>query len=66
MFKFCWHRFEDKVTQRTVNLYFGFAGSELPGIRITQACKKCGKVRYMSLNLMMPNKYLYMEEVWKK
>ena len=61
MFGFCWHKFEDKETQMTKNVYFGAC----PGIRIKQICKKCGKVNYVSLNIAMPNKYLYTEHLWK-
>ena len=61
----CWHKYEDKETQRTKNICFGFAGAEMPGYRIKQVCKKCGKIRYMKLNMMMPDKYLYMENIWK-
>ena len=50
----------------TKNICFGFAGTEMPGMRVKQVCKKCGKVRYISLNITMPNKYLYREEIWRK
>lgn len=66
MFKFCWHKFEDKEVHITKNICFGFAGAMVPGMRVKQVCKKCDKVRYISLNISMPNKYLYKEGLWKK
>ena len=59
----CWHKFEEKEIQRTKNMCFGYAGCELPGVRVKLVCKKCGEVKYESLNLTMPNKYLYMNEI---
>ncbi len=58
------HKYKDKITQRTKNAYFGF-GQGLPGMRVKQECFFCGKQRYISLNLMMPNKLLYDEKLWK-
>ena len=66
MFKVCWHRFKDKKIERTKNMYFGFGGCELPGLRVKQVCEKCEKPRYVRLNIMMPMKYLYEESIWRK
>jgi len=63
--RICWHKYEDIKTQITKRACFGFAGTEMPGYRVTQVCKKCGKVRYISLNLSMPDKYLYEEGMWR-
>ena len=62
--KIGFHKYEDVKTQRTKSICFGFA-SGLPGLRVVRKCKYCDNVSYMSLNLMMPNKYLYMEEIWR-
>lgn len=59
-----WHKWVDVKTQRTKHIYFGFAGCELPGFRVIQKCKHCDETRPMSLNLSMPAKYLYQEEIW--
>ena len=59
------HKYRDIKHQCTRNMCFGLAGCELPGQRVVQKCKKCGKKRYINLTLFMPNKYLYMEEIWK-
>lgn len=59
------HKYKDIKTQISKGLYFGFSGCEAPGYRVTQRCERCGKINYMSLNLMMPNKYLYQESIWK-
>ena len=63
--KIGWHKLEDIKTQRTKHIHFGFSGCELPGWRVVQKCKHCGEISYMRLNLMMPNKYLYQEEIWE-
>jgi hypothetical protein len=61
---YCWHKYEDIKIQRTKSLNFGF-GSGLPGYRLIQKCKKCGKINYQKLNMAMPNKYLYDEKIWE-
>jgi hypothetical protein len=58
------HKYEDKELSRTKNIFFGFAGCELPGQRIRQKCKFCSAERYVSLNLVMPHEYLYEERLW--
>lgn len=63
--KFGFHKYEDSEKSITKNMCFGLAGCELPGIRIKQVCE-CGAYRYLSLNLMMPDKYLYNENIWYK
>lgn len=65
MFGFCWHNYEDVETQISKGMLFGFAGCEMPGYRLVQVCKKCGKRRYTSLNITMPMKYLYDERIWR-
>lgn len=62
---FHWHRYKYIKTQITKGMLFGLAGCELPGYRVTEICEKCGKKRYTSLNLCMPNKYLYVESIWR-
>ena len=59
------HKYEDVSHQTTNRMLFGFAGCELPGQRVVQKCKFCDKIRYISLNLCMPIKYLYMENLWR-
>jgi len=59
------HKYRDIKTQITKNILFGFGGVELPGYRLIQKCNRCGKINYMSLNLSMPNKYLYRENIWR-
>ena len=63
--KIGWHKLEDIKTQRTKHVWFGYTGCALPGLRVTKRCKYCGDIEYMSLNLCMPNKYLYQEEIWR-
>lgn len=63
--RLCWHKFKDIETQITKGICFGFAGAELPGMRIKRKCVKCGKIEYLNLNMMMPNKYLYEDSIWK-
>jgi hypothetical protein len=63
--KIGWHKYLDVKTQRTILVGFGFSGCEMPGWRIVRKCAYCGDVGHMSLNLMMPNKYLHQEELWK-
>jgi hypothetical protein len=63
--KICWHRYVDIETQISKGICFGIGGCELPGYRVVQKCEKCGKIRYISLNMMMPNKYLYNENIWR-
>jgi len=63
--KIGFHKHKDVKTQRTKNIYFGFAGAELPGLRVVRECVYCGNISYMRLNLAMPNKYLYMEYIWR-
>ena len=58
------HKYVDVKIQRTKHIYFGYAGCELPGLRVVRRCKYCDDVGYMRLNLCMPNKYLYQEEIW--
>ena len=60
-----WHKYVDIKTQITKNVCFGFSGAELPGYRVLQRCKKCGKERYISLNLAMPDSMLYNESLWR-
>jgi len=60
-----WHKSEDLETQSTKNICFGYIGCELPGLRVVRGCKHCGKLSYLSLNLAMPNKYLYQEKIWR-
>ena len=60
--KLCWHDYEEIKTQRTKRVCFGIGNC--PGIRVVKKCKKCDKVKYISLNLSMPRKYLYDESVW--
>ncbi|KKM81462.1 hypothetical protein LCGC14_1329600 [marine sediment metagenome] len=60
-----WHKLVDIKTQYTKYMRFGYTGCEMPGMRVTECCKYCDDIKYMSLNLCMPNKYLYQEEIWE-
>lgn len=63
----CWlgfHKYIDIKTQFTKGIRFGFSECEQPGCRVIEQCKKCGHIHYVSLNLCMPDKYLYREEIW--
>ena len=62
---FHFHKYEDIKTEISKNICFGLAGAEMPGYRLTQQCKVCKKIRYISLNIAMPDKYLYDEKIWK-
>ena len=62
--KFGIHKYKDIETSTTKNVSFGFAGCESPGMRVKQKCEFCSVERYVSLNLMMPNKYLREEYMW--
>lgn len=62
---FCWHKYKEVKTQISKGLLFGVAGCEMPGYRVTEVCEKCGKKRYIRLNMSMPNKYLYDEKIWR-
>lgn len=59
-------RFKEVRTQISKRLLFGTPGCELPGYRVTEKCSICGKTRYISLNLSMPNKYLYSDQHWEE
>ena len=61
------HKYVDVEHQTTKNIAFGFTGAELPGWRLIQKCSVpwCNKRRVIKLNMKMPNKYLYMESIWK-
>lgn len=61
--KLGFHKYEDVKTQMTKSICFGCAN--LPGWRVVQKCKHCPKISYMKLNISMPNKYLYQEEIWR-
>jgi len=58
--KICFHRYEDVKFQMTKGVLFHY----VPGYRLVQKCKKCGKIKYVNLNLAMPDKYLYRESIW--
>jgi len=64
--KLGFHKYEDVTTQRTKHICFGWAGAELPGMRLKRKCKYCGEIDYMKLTLFMPSKYLYQENLWKE
>ena len=51
--------------QRTKHTAYGFAGAELPGLRLHQKCVNCPKERYMRLNMAMPMSELHREEIWR-
>lgn len=63
--KLGFHKWEDVKIQRTKNACYGFAGAELPGMRMLQKCKNCPKERYFKLNLFMPDGDLHRKELWK-
>jgi hypothetical protein len=64
MFKFCWHKYKDIKTQQIKGMLFGIDGG-LPAQRVVQECVKCGKIRYIKLNMCMPDEYLYRENLWR-
>lgn len=64
--KLGFHKYEDKETSILKGIMFGFAGCEAPGMRVRQECKFCSAERYFKLNMMMPDKYLYEEHLWKE
>lgn len=63
--KIGWHKYINEKIERTKHICFGYAGCELPGLRVVRKCKYCDAIEYISLNLCMPNKYLYQEEIWR-
>lgn len=44
----CWHKYEDLGTQTASNVMFGIGS---PIMRQVKKCKKCDKVKYISLTL---------------
>ena len=61
--KWGFHKWEDGEMQTTKNVCYGWAA--YPGMRLKQKCKCCPEIRYMKLNLCMPTKDLYKEELWE-
>lgn len=62
-FKWHIHDYEEIKYQITKNICFGLGNCH--GLRVVEQCKKCGKLRYIKLNLSMPDSYLYRECIWK-
>lgn len=63
----CWigiHKWVDIKTQISKNICYGF-GTGSPGYRVTQECSRCGKRRFMKLNLATPDEDLYKEYLWR-
>jgi hypothetical protein len=58
------HKYEDLEMSLTKNIGYGWAGT--PGVRLKQRCIHCLKERYMKLNMCMPDKDLYNENLWGK
>lgn len=63
--KWGFHRWIDGKMQRTKRRAYGFAGCELPGLRLHQKCSCCPKERYMRLSLFMPASEMKNERIWK-
>ena len=65
-FDFCiFHHYIDVKTQTTRTRCYGFMGAEMPGLRLVQLCDKCGKKRFIKLNLMVPDHDMKLDHIWK-
>ena len=51
------HKYSVIKYQHMKGLLFGFTGCEVPALRVIEKCDTCGKVRKLSLNMGMPDKY---------
>lgn len=62
--KIGWHKYKEIKTEQIKNMLFRFAGCEVPAQRVIEECIYCKNIRYIKLNITMPDKYLKMHHLW--